>query len=74
MSAGIDMALHLVARLTDEATARQVQLAIDHDPQPPYGGIDYARIPALPRAVRGTIGLLAPAIAARPRRMARAGR
>jgi transcriptional regulator GlxA family with amidase domain len=74
VSAGIDMALHLAARLTDEATARTVQLAVDYDPQPPYGGIDYARIPPLPRAMRGAIGLLAPAIAARPKRMARAGR
>ena len=74
VSAGIDMALHLAARLTDEATARTVQLAVDYDPQPPYGGIDYTRIPPLPRAMRGTLGLLAPAIAARPKRIARAGR
>jgi hypothetical protein len=41
-----------------------VQLAVDYDPQPPYGGIDYADIPPLPRAMRGAISLLAPAIAA----------
>jgi transcriptional regulator GlxA family with amidase domain len=74
VSAGIDMALHLAARLTDEATARRVQRAIDYDPQPPWGGIDYARIPPLPRAIRGAIGLTAPAIAARSRRLTRAGR
>ena len=68
------MALHLVARLTDEATARRVQLAVDYDPQPPYGGIDYSRIPRLPRVMRGALGVLAPAVAARPRRMTRAGR
>ena len=73
VSAGIDWALHLVARLTDEATARRVQLALDYDPQPPFGGIDWARIPPLPRALRGAIGLLAPALAARPRRLTRAG-
>jgi transcriptional regulator GlxA family with amidase domain len=73
VSAGIDMALHLAARLTDEATARRVQRAIDYDPQPPWGGIDYAHIPRFPRAVRGAIGLLAPAIAAKPKRLARAG-
>jgi FtsP/CotA-like multicopper oxidase with cupredoxin domain len=44
----LDMALHPAARLTDEATARRVQLAIDYDPRPPYGGIDYRHIPALP--------------------------
>jgi transcriptional regulator GlxA family with amidase domain len=74
VSAGIDMALHLAARLTDEATARRVQRAIDYDPQPPWGGIDYAHIPSLPRAMRGAIGLTAPLVTARPRRLARAGR
>ena len=73
VSAGIDMALHLVARLTDEATARRVQRVIDYDPQPPWGGIDYDHIPRFPRALRGAIGLLAPVIAAKPKRLARAG-
>ena len=73
VSAGIDMALHLAARLTDEATARRVQRAIDYDPQPPWGGIDYDRIPRFPRALRRAIGLLAPAIAAKPKRLTRAG-
>ena len=59
--------------LTDEATARRVQLALDYDPQPPFGGIDWARIPPLPRALRGAIGLLAPALTARPRRLTRVG-
>jgi transcriptional regulator GlxA family with amidase domain len=74
VSAGIDMALHLAARVTDEATARQVQRAIDYDPQPPWGGIDYAQIPRLPRAMRGAISLAAPAVAARPKRLTRAER
>ena len=73
VSAGIDWALHLVADLTDEATARRVQLALDYDPQPPFGGIDWAHIPLLPRAMRGAIGLLAPAIAAKPKRLTRSG-
>jgi transcriptional regulator GlxA family with amidase domain len=74
VSAGIDMALHLTARLTDEATARRVQRAIDYDPQPPWGGIDYAHIPRFPRALRGAIGLTAPVITARTKRLTRAGR
>jgi transcriptional regulator GlxA family with amidase domain len=74
VSAGIDMALHLAARLTDEPTARRVQRALDYDPQPPFGGIDYGHIPPLPRAMRGAIGLAAPAIAARSRRLTHAGR
>jgi len=44
VSAGIDMALALVARLTDEATARLVQLAIEYDPHPPFGGIDWSQV------------------------------
>jgi transcriptional regulator GlxA family with amidase domain len=74
VSAGIDMALHLAARLTDERTARQVQLALDYDPQPPHGGIDYDHIPPLPRLLRGAIGLIGPVIAGRARRLTRAGR
>jgi transcriptional regulator GlxA family with amidase domain len=74
VSAGIDWALHLAARLTDGTTARRVQRAIDYDPQPPFGGIDWAHVPPLPRAIRGAIGLAAPAIAARPKRLTRTGR
>ncbi|MCT2593157.1 DJ-1/PfpI family protein [Streptomyces sp. N2-109] len=36
VSAGIDMALYLAARLTDETTARAVQLAVEYDPHPPF--------------------------------------
>ena len=35
VSAGIDMALHLVARLASLDRARQVRRAIQYDPQPP---------------------------------------
>lgn len=35
VSAGIDMALHLVARLADADRARQVRRGIQYDPQPP---------------------------------------
>jgi transcriptional regulator GlxA family with amidase domain len=44
VSAGIDMALHLAAKLTNEKTARQVQLNIEYDPQPPFGGIDWSGV------------------------------
>jgi transcriptional regulator GlxA family with amidase domain len=44
VSAGIDMALALVARLTDEATARMVQVAIEYDPHPPFGGVDWDQV------------------------------
>jgi transcriptional regulator GlxA family with amidase domain len=35
VSAGIDMALHLVARLADTQRARQVRRGIQYDPEPP---------------------------------------
>ncbi|MGV9771385.1 DJ-1/PfpI family protein [Streptosporangium sp. NPDC003464] len=44
VAAGIDMALHLVGRLAGEETARQVQLMIEYDPQPPHGPIDWAAV------------------------------
>jgi transcriptional regulator GlxA family with amidase domain len=44
VSAGIDMALALVARLTDRATAERIQLGIEYDPHPPFGGIDWSRV------------------------------
>ncbi len=44
VSAGIDMGLHLLAKLTDEATARQAQAVIEYDPEPPFGGIDWEKV------------------------------
>ncbi|AXK35279.1 DJ-1/PfpI family protein [Streptomyces armeniacus] len=41
VAAGIDMALHLAARLAGEAVARKIQLMIEYDPEPPLGGIDW---------------------------------
>jgi transcriptional regulator GlxA family with amidase domain len=40
VSGGIDMALYLVAKLKNEAEAKSVQLVIEYDPQPPFGGIE----------------------------------
>jgi len=36
VSAGIDMALFLIAELASNDVARQIQLAIEYDPQPPF--------------------------------------
>ncbi|MBT2471943.1 DJ-1/PfpI family protein [Streptomyces sp. ISL-66] len=41
VSAGIDMALHLVGRLAGHDVARMVQLFIEYDPEPPFGPIDW---------------------------------
>lgn len=44
VSAGLDMAIALVARLTDRATAERIQLGIEYDPHPPFGGIDWSHV------------------------------
>jgi DJ-1/PfpI family protein len=41
VSAGIDTALRLAAILTNDNVAGMIQLAIEYDPQPPHGGIDW---------------------------------
>jgi transcriptional regulator GlxA family with amidase domain len=73
VSAGVDMALFLVAQLTSEATARQVQLALNYDPDPPFGGIDYDHLPALMRTVRAFMTVTVPLYAKKPRQMMRTG-
>lgn len=45
VSAGIDMALHLVERLAGPDVARNVQFAIEYDPQPPLGTLDWDNPP-----------------------------
>jgi len=50
VSAGIDMAIALAARLTDRATAERIQLGIEYDPHPPFGGIDWSRVGDAERA------------------------
>ncbi|GLF95091.1 DJ-1/PfpI family protein [Streptomyces yaizuensis] len=37
VSAGIDMGLHLAARLSDEEVGRAMELALEYDPEPPFG-------------------------------------
>jgi transcriptional regulator GlxA family with amidase domain len=41
VSGGIDMALHLVEKLRGVRSERWMQLLIEYDPQPPFGGIDW---------------------------------
>lgn len=56
VSAGIDMALHLVARIGGDALAQAIQLAIEYDPAPPFdaGSVDKAP-PEVVAAVRATL-------------------
>ena len=44
VSAGIDMALYLSAKLVNEQLAKASQLVIEYDPQPPFGGIDWGQV------------------------------
>jgi transcriptional regulator GlxA family with amidase domain len=74
VSAGIDMALALAARLTSEETARQVQRSLGYDPHPPFGGIDYDHLGAWAGTVRAGLSVAAPRIAAKPKRLTRQGR
>ena len=45
VSAGIDMGLHLTARLAGENVARAVQFGIEYDPEPPMGPLDWTTAP-----------------------------
>jgi transcriptional regulator GlxA family with amidase domain len=69
VSAGIDAALALAARLTDEETAMRVQRSLSYDPHPPFGGIDYDHLGTLSNTVRAGLSLAAPVITARPKRL-----
>jgi hypothetical protein len=42
VSGGIDTTLQLVAKLTSEVAAKRIQIMIEYDPQPPFGGIDWS--------------------------------
>ena len=41
VSAGIDMALQLAARLAGEERSRRIQVGLEYDPQPPFGPLDW---------------------------------
>jgi transcriptional regulator GlxA family with amidase domain len=46
VSAGIDMALALAARIGGASTAQAIQLGIEYDPQPPFNAGSAATAPA----------------------------
>jgi transcriptional regulator GlxA family with amidase domain len=43
VSAGIDMALTLAARIAGDDVARAIQLGIEYDPEPPFDSGDLAK-------------------------------
>jgi transcriptional regulator GlxA family with amidase domain len=46
VSAGIDMALHLVAAIAGDQVAQTIQLGIEYDPQPPFDAGSPSKAPA----------------------------
>lgn len=63
VSAGIDMALTVMANLVGEPAARLVQLAIEYDPQPPFNsGSPASADPELVSAVRQWLAQNAPGV------------
>jgi transcriptional regulator GlxA family with amidase domain len=62
VSAGIDMALALAARLAGERAAQAIQLGIEYDPQPPFDAGSPLKAPAeVVALLRGTSRFEAPA-------------
>ncbi len=57
VSSGIDMALHLAAKLTNDDVARAIQLGIEYDPAPPFdAGSPEKAGPELVELIRGLEG------------------
>lgn len=57
VSAGIDMALALAARIAGEPVAQAIQLGIEYDPQPPFDAGSPQKAPsAIVQAVRAAVG------------------
>ncbi|GAA2132886.1 DJ-1/PfpI family protein [Kitasatospora kazusensis] len=70
VSSGIDMALQLVSRIAGEEVARQIQLFIEYDPEPPFGPIDWAAAGA-PAHADFASAVLAEALADHPELLTR---
>jgi transcriptional regulator GlxA family with amidase domain len=46
VSSGIDMALHLAARIAGDDFAQSIQLGIEYDPEPPFSSGSPQKAPA----------------------------
>ena len=44
VSGGIDTTLQLAAKLTSEVAAKRIQIMIEYDPEPPFGGVDWSEV------------------------------
>ncbi|MCW0233277.1 MAG: DJ-1/PfpI family protein [Ferrovibrio sp.] len=63
VTAGIDFGLVLVTAIAGETVAREIQLQIEYEPQPPYGGSPATADPATVASLRGRLGAYATAMA-----------
>ena len=68
VTSGIDMAIKVLALVCDETTAKQIQLQIEYDPEPPFpGGTPHTSEPAIVQrcleATRARRGIRAAAVA-----------
>lgn len=73
VSAGIDMTLHLIAQLAGPDVARQAQAAVHYDPAPPFGGIDYRRLPTVFKLLQTAMRLQSPFYTRKPKQLLRQG-
>jgi cyclohexyl-isocyanide hydratase len=62
VTAGIDFGLALVTAIAGEQVAREIQLQIEYEPQPPYGGSPATADPATVASLRGRLGPYATAM------------
>lgn len=56
VTAGIDFGLTLAAAIAGEQVAREIQLQIEYEPQPPFGGSPATADPATVASLRGKLG------------------
>lgn len=73
VSAGVDMGLFFVSRLAGEDTAKNIQLWIDYDPQPPFK-IDWDRLGLMERGILAYHAIAAPFITSTAKKMSKEGR
>ena len=69
VSAGIDMALALTARLAGEVAAKTIQAIIEYDPEPPFGAIEWAEVERMglgPSMMSSLLPIIRGIIAAKP--------
>lgn len=62
VTAGIDFGLSLVTAIAGESVAREIQLQIEYEPQPPYGGSPVTADPATVASLRSRLGSYAAAM------------